>query len=117
MLGIAATPQVRIPGSNAIVDFLLDDAPVVIEFDGRVKYGRGADELDPFGRRRSGQEVLWQEKRREDRLRELGYEVVRVVWSELDSPAGAGGAAPARCGAVPSTDGVSRSGVNRSARL
>ena len=86
LLGIAATPQVRIPGSNAIVDFLLDDAPVVIEFDGRVKYGRGADELDPFGRRRSGQEVLWQEKRREDRLRELGYEVVRVVWSELDSP-------------------------------
>ena len=86
LLGIAATPQVRIPGSNAIVDFLLDDAPVVIEFDGRVKYGRGADELDPFGRRRSGQDVLWQEKRREDRLRELGYEVVRVIWSELDSP-------------------------------
>ena len=30
--------------------------------------------------------MLWQEKRREDRLRELGYEVVRVVWSDLDSP-------------------------------
>ncbi len=86
LLGIAASPQVRIPGSNAIVDFLVDQAPVVIEFDGKVKYGRGADELDPFGRRREGRDVLWHEKQREDRLRELGYEVVRVTWSDLDSP-------------------------------
>ena len=59
---------------------------MVIEFDGQVKYGRSADERDPFGRRLPGPDVLWQEKRREDRLRELGYEVVRVVWSDLDSP-------------------------------
>ena len=50
-----------------------------------MKYGRDADEADPFGRRRSAG-GLWDEKRREDRLRELGYEVVRVVWSDLDSP-------------------------------
>jgi very-short-patch-repair endonuclease len=87
LLGIAATPQVPITAANAVVDFLLDDAPVVIEFDGQVKYGRGADERDPFGHRRPGQDVLWLEKRREDRLRELGYEVVRVTWSDLDSPA------------------------------
>jgi very-short-patch-repair endonuclease len=86
LLGITATPQVRIPGSNAVVDFLVEGAPVVIEFDGQVKYGRSVDEVDPFGRRLAGREVLWQEKRREDRLRELGYEVVRVVWSDLDSP-------------------------------
>ena len=84
--GVAATPQVAIPGSRAVVDFLLDEAPVVIEFDGRVKYGRDADEPDPFSRRRSREQVVWDEKRREDRLRELGYEVVRVVWSDLDSP-------------------------------
>ena len=86
LLGIAAMPQVRIAGSNAVVDFLVVDAPVIIEFDGQVKYGRSADEVDPFGRRLAGREVLWQEKRREDRLRELGYEVVRVTWSDLDSP-------------------------------
>jgi very-short-patch-repair endonuclease len=86
LLGIATTPQVRIPGSNAVVDFRVDGAPAVIEFDGQVKYGRSADEVDPFGRRRAGRDVLWHEKRREDRLRELGYEVVRVVWSDLDSP-------------------------------
>jgi very-short-patch-repair endonuclease len=86
LLGIGATPQVSIPGSHAVVDFVLDEAPVIIEFDGRVKYGRGAQDRDPFGRRQTGQDVLWQEKRREDRLRDLGYEVVRVIWSDLDSP-------------------------------
>jgi very-short-patch-repair endonuclease len=86
LLGIAATPQVPIPGSNAVVDFLLVETPVVIEFDGQVKNGRSSDDVDPFGRRQPGRDVLWKEKRREDRLRELGYEVVRVIWSDLDSP-------------------------------
>jgi len=31
-------------------------------------------------------EVLWQEKRREDRLRALGLEVVRIVWADLYRP-------------------------------
>jgi very-short-patch-repair endonuclease len=89
LLGISATPQVRLTSGRAvaIVDFLVDDAAVVIEFDGRVKYGRGADEMDPFGRRRPAAEVLWEEKRREDWVRELGYEVVRVVSRDLDEPA------------------------------
>jgi hypothetical protein len=52
----------------------------LFEFDGKVKY---------VGRDRGGvadrpaEEVLWQEKRREDRLRSLGYGVSRVVWAEL----------------------------------
>lgn len=48
---------------------------MVIEFDGLVKYaGSGAD-------------ALIAEKRREDRLRDLGYEVVRVTWADLAHPA------------------------------
>lgn len=88
LLGIRATPQVRISahGVMAIVDFLLDEAPVVVEFDGRVKYGRAADEADPFGNRRPAPQVLWEEKRREDWVRERGYDVVRVVMSDLDRP-------------------------------
>ena len=88
LMAIRATPQVRLTSGRrtAIVDFLLDDAPVAIEFDGRVKYGRTADEADPFGRRRPAAEVLWEEKRREDWVRELGYEMVRVVHSDLDEP-------------------------------
>ena len=68
-------PIVSVGGAVlARVDFLVG-RHVVVEFDGAVKYqtGNGA--------------VLFQEKQREDRLRELGYEVVRVIWAELDHPA------------------------------
>jgi hypothetical protein len=55
----------------------------LFEFDGRVKYlGRergGVSDLPP-------EEVIWLEKKREDRLRGLGYGVSRVVWDELFGP-------------------------------
>lgn len=60
----------------ARVDFLVGDR-VVVEFDGRVKYG-----MD--GRR--PEDDLWAEKRREDDLRALGYIVVRIVWADLARP-------------------------------
>lgn len=61
----------------ARVDFLFEDERVVVEFDGAVKY-RGTG-LDPSG-------VVIAEKLREDRLRELGYEVVRITWADLAQP-------------------------------
>ncbi|KRE62145.1 hypothetical protein ASG78_03585 [Nostocoides sp. Soil756] len=80
MAGIAVTPQVRVydtdGGLVARVDFLVDGTRVVVEFDGKVKYADG----DPS--------VLWAEKRREDRLRRLGYVVVRVTWADLERPGG-----------------------------
>lgn len=51
------------------VDFVWDGLGVIAEFDGEVKYGKG--------------ESVFEEKKREDRLRELGYEVVRITWSDL----------------------------------
>jgi very-short-patch-repair endonuclease len=86
LMKVDAIPQYEIstPTMTAVVDFLLTAEKVVLEFDGRVKYGRSSDEPDPFGRRLTPQQVLWLEKQREDRIRELGYEVVRVVWSDLD---------------------------------
>ncbi len=68
-------PQVWIEdgrGFRARVDFLLRTAGVVVEFDGLMKYATPAD--------------LRAEKRREDRLRELGYEVVRLTWGDLAHP-------------------------------
>ena len=64
----------------------MDGANVVVEFDGKVKYAAG----DP--------EVLWDEKRREDRLRRLGYVVVRITWADLERP----GAVAAAVRAAPS---------------
>ncbi len=78
MAGIAVTPQATITDRRgefvARVDFLVDGADVVVEFDGKVKYAAG----DPA--------VLWDEKRREDRLRRLGYVVVRITWADLERP-------------------------------
>ncbi|KGN33945.1 hypothetical protein N802_07380 [Knoellia sinensis KCTC 19936] len=58
----------------AKVDFLVEGR-VVVEFDGLKKYA-GAD----------GHKALAAEKKREDRLRSLGYAVVRLVWSDLSRP-------------------------------
>jgi very-short-patch-repair endonuclease len=78
MAGISVTPQVTVRDVNgefvARVDFLVDGTNVVVEFDGKVKYAAG----DPT--------VLWDEKRREDRLRRLGYVVVRITWAQLERP-------------------------------
>ncbi|CCI51774.1 DUF559 domain-containing protein [Nostocoides jenkinsii] len=59
----------------ARVDFLVTGTKLVVEFDGKVKYASG----DP--------EVLWREKRREDALRALGYDVVRLTWADLEHSA------------------------------
>jgi hypothetical protein len=59
----------------ARVDFLFRAQRTVVEADGRVKYD------DPAPTRSPGS-VLWEEKLREDRLRDLGFEVVRATWAD-----------------------------------
>ena len=44
---------------------------LVGEFDGKVKYTDG------------GPDALFREKKREDRIRSLGYVVIRVTWADL----------------------------------
>lgn len=70
----AQVPVADEDGAVGRVDLLVGGR-VVVEFDGVVKYG-GA----------GGREALVAEKRREDRLRALGYAVVRVTWSDLARP-------------------------------
>lgn len=62
----------------ARVDFLFEEFGTVAEFDGKVKY---TGELEPGT---SPTDVLWREKRREDRLRAMGFEVVRITWANLN---------------------------------
>jgi hypothetical protein len=79
--------EIRVGGRLiAVVDAWFDDAAVAVEFDGRVKYA------DPW-RGRSPEQVLWDEKRREDELRALDIGVVRVAeadlgerWPRVESP-------------------------------
>ncbi|TDD17276.1 hypothetical protein E1218_28250 [Kribbella turkmenica] len=56
------------------VDFHFPGEETVVEFDGMMKY---ADKP---------RESLIREKTREDRLRALGLQVVRIIWSDLDHP-------------------------------
>lgn len=65
--------EIRTPDGQFVarVDFLWEDEGVVGEFDGMGKYDEG------------GVEALRNEKRREDALRDLGFEVVRWTWPEL----------------------------------
>lgn len=64
-------------GRLARVDAWYDEAAVAIEFDGRVKY------TDPY-RGRTPAQVLWEEKRREDRIRDLGVRFVRLADEDVD---------------------------------
>lgn len=57
------------------VDFLFRRQRTVVEFDGLLKYGEA-----------TARSVLVAEKHREDRLRSLGYEVVRLTWADLSRP-------------------------------
>lgn len=71
--------EIRMAGRLvAVVDAWFDEAAVAVEFDGRVKY------TDPW-RNRSPEQVLWEEKRREDALRALDIGVVRIADADLGS--------------------------------
>lgn len=76
--GFAVDSQVVIEDGCVVVaraDLAIRGSRVLIEFDGLVKYADG------------GAEALVREKRREDRLRALGYVVLRFTWADLESPA------------------------------
>jgi hypothetical protein len=63
----------------ARVDFVWEEHRTVCETDGRLKYAElGSDDRAVAGM------PLWDEKLREDRLRDLGLEVVRGYWSDGD---------------------------------
>lgn len=71
--------QVELHGPRGFigrVDGWLEDPGIAVEFDGLVKY------TDPY-RGRTAAEVLWDEKRREDLIRDLDVPVVRVVQDDL----------------------------------
>lgn len=98
----------------AVADAWFDDAAVAVEFDGQVKYS------DPW-RGRTPQQVLWEEKQREDELRALDIGVVRLVDADVVSrwPAaearlrrllGRAGPTDRRFTATPRVRGVPRAG-------
>jgi hypothetical protein len=109
--------QVEIRAAGRLVgvaDAWFEEAAVAVEFDGRVKY------MNPW-RGRTPEQVLWEEKRREDELRALDIRIVRVAdadlgagWPATEARIAALVAAPGpttrRFSAVPRARGVQRAG-------
>lgn len=73
-MGLDVREQVSLPDieGRPRVDFLVEGG-LVIEFDGRSKYGIDGDP----------ERAHWEEKLRHDRLTEAGFEVLRIVWADL----------------------------------
>ncbi len=66
-------PALNVWIGNDRVDFLFEDAGVIVEFDGRLKY--------------TDVDVFWAEKLRQERLAAQGYVVIRVTWADvMDRP-------------------------------
>lgn len=75
--GLRLVPQYPISDEGAdnpfaYADLLVDGTNLLLEFDGKIKYG--------------SQEALWREKKREDRIRRRNYRVERVIWADLERP-------------------------------
>lgn len=69
--------EIRDSGFVAYTDFGWRESRVVGEFDGKGKYLRDLRPSDDPG------EVVFREKVREDRIRALGWTVVRFTWADL----------------------------------
>ena len=68
----------------AITDLYIELIRTAVEFDGKLKYGRELYEKSGLIRDVDLGQVVWNEKRREDQVRDLGHEMLRIVWHELD---------------------------------
>ena len=76
--------QLEVRDSDGLIgyaDFGWEDLMTLGEFDGRLKYG-----VQPGADPQQAGMVVWREKRREDRLRAAGFEVVRWTWEDLYRP-------------------------------
>lgn len=82
----AATPELQVDIFDeglwlARVDFCWRERRIVLEFDGEKKYRAALREPG-----RSLEDVVIEEKKREDRLRAAGWTVLRIVWDDLREP-------------------------------
>ncbi len=60
-----------------IADFAFPEQKTIAEFDGQAKYALDGLTGDALSAR------LFAEKRRQERLDRLGWEIVRIVWADL----------------------------------
>lgn len=85
-VGYHFTPQVPLPGGRGCRgDFVLDDDPVVIEFDGLGKYSLATDSAVANTAAAHRQNLAAEKRREEDVLRRSAHEFARFTWAEVDN--------------------------------
>lgn len=84
MAGYRFTPQAPLPGGRGYRgDFLLDDDPVVVEFDGLGKYSLATTTAAAGSADAQRQNLAAEKRREEDVLRRSAHEFVRFTWHEV----------------------------------
>ena len=84
VLGYQFTPQAPLPGGRGYRgDFLLDDDPVVVEFDGLGKYSLATSTAAVGSVDAHRQNLAAEKRREEDVLRRSAHEFVRFTWHEV----------------------------------
>jgi hypothetical protein len=84
MLGYRFTPQAPLPGGRGYRgDFLLDEDPVVVEFDGLAKYALATTTAAAGSAAAQRQNLAAEKRREEDVLRRSAHEFVRFTWHEV----------------------------------
>lgn len=73
--GVESQYSVAVEGHHYRADFWIVGSHVLVEVDGRMKYAN------------LPVETVWREKVRADRIANLGFEIVRLTWQDLDHPA------------------------------
>jgi hypothetical protein len=85
-IGYRFTPQVPLPGGRGYRgDFVLDEEPVVVEFDGLGKYSLATDVAAANTPAAQRQNLAAEKRREEDVLRRSDHEFARFTWSEVDN--------------------------------
>jgi hypothetical protein len=84
MIGYRFTPQAPLPGGRGYRgDFLLEDVPVVVEFDGLGKYSLATTTAAARSAQAQRQNLAAEKRREEDVLRRSAHEFVRFTWHEV----------------------------------
>jgi Transcriptional regulator, AbiEi antitoxin len=84
LLGYAFTAQAALPGGRGYRgDFVLDEDPVVVEFDGLGKYALGTPSAEAGSAAAYKQNLAAEKRREEDVLRRSAHEFVRFTWAEV----------------------------------
>ncbi len=84
ILDVEPRYEIRVDGATAFVDLYSSQLHHCFECDGKLKY---REQLNLLGVRVTADDVVWDEKQREDKIRGAGFGISRMVWKDTEPKA------------------------------